>query len=408
MFWSFQRWIEHFFNVELSISVNRQSSVYLTFLTLGTAFLVFSSFASASDRFGVGCNTSDIIANDVAVSWLQRAFARDNRQRAFGCITVRCSSLAIRQFRQCTRWFQHRMQHHLASPFIANDVAGNGHSLLYQTIASVHLTVLQSGAAAWQSDNRQCIWLHSGRMQHLWHQITASASDGIGIGCSSDYFFKSVISTPTKTTFIPYAAYATSAKGLRNRDSQSTSKHVFYILANDYFNVSANDHFNVSINGHFERSLHAVKTDQSSISFHFIYDQFFNFSILFSFFFKFSNRNSAEWPLICLSKRELRIKLKTSKKKNHKRWKQTINQNIKNQKIKMKFHATNEISEYSDLMKNDEFFSLSKWCQYWYNLKFIFITCDLYLNEHTAQMYILIDIINFDHMIHKSGHIKTV
>ena len=34
------------------------------------------------------------------------------------------------------------------------------------------------------------------------------------------------------------------------------------------------------------------------------------------------------------------------------------------------------------------------------------MTCDLHLNEHTAQMYVSIDVINFDHVIASDGHIK--
>ena len=76
--------------------------------------------------------------------------------------------------------------------------------------------------------------------------------------------------------------------------------------------------------------------------------------------------------------------------------------------IKLKFHATDEISEHSDLMKHEKFFSLSKKCQCRYNQIFIFMACDLRLGEHTIQMYVFSDIVSSDHVIHKSGHIKTV
>ena len=34
------------------------------------------------------------------------------------------------------------------------------------------------------------------------------------------------------------------------------------------------------------------------------------------------------------------------------------------------------------------------------------MACDLRLGEHTAQMYVFIDVVSFDHVIHKGGHIK--
>ena len=37
-----------------------------------------------------------------------------------------------------------------------------------------------------------------------------------------------------------------------------------------------------------------------------------------------------------------------------------MNQNAKNQEIKLKFHATAEISEHVDLMKYEKFFSFQK------------------------------------------------
>ena len=36
------------------------------------------------------------------------------------------------------------------------------------------------------------------------------------------------------------------------------------------------------------------------------------------------------------------------------------------------------------------------------------MTCDLRLNEHTAQMYVFSNITSFGHVIHKNEHIKTV
>ena len=34
--------------------------------------------------------------------------------------------------------------------------------------------------------------------------------------------------------------------------------------------------------------------------------------------------------------------------------------------------------------------------------------CNLRLDERTIQIYVSIDIISFDHVIHKNEHIKTV
>ena len=35
------------------------------------------------------------------------------------------------------------------------------------------------------------------------------------------------------------------------------------------------------------------------------------------------------------------------------------------------------------------------------------MTCDLRLGEHTTQMYVFIDVVSSDHVIHKNGHIKN-
>ena len=42
-------------------------------------------------------NLRHFIANDIAVSWLQRIFAINNRQRASDRFTIKCSSLTIKQ-----------------------------------------------------------------------------------------------------------------------------------------------------------------------------------------------------------------------------------------------------------------------------------------------------------------------
>ena len=183
---------------------------------------------------------------------------------AFNLIAIECSNLGInclssdrggagcnaawhRNNRQCIWWHRHQMQ-------------------------------------PWQSDNRQRIWSFHGRVQQFWHQNNlVSASDRFTVGCSisdinslpahssvaashsfdhfftlsgtidrlsytfiwSSFFKKKHQSSAfrSKITFISYVAHAASAKDLRNKDSQSTSKHVFYVSANDHFNVSANDHF---------------------------------------------------------------------------------------------------------------------------------------------------------------------
>ena len=88
--------------------------------------------------------------------------------------------------------------------------------------------------------------------------------------------------------------------------------------------------------------------------------------------------------------------------------KKRITNNEKKLKIKVKFHATDEISGHVDLMKTWGFFSLSKKCQCRYNWIFIFMACDLRLDEHTAQMYVSIDVASSGHVTHKDGHIKAV
>ena len=74
----------------------------------------------------------------------------------------------------------------------------------------------------------------------------------------------------------------------------------------------------------------------------------------------------------------------------------------------MKFHATNEISEHGDLVKHGDFFFFSKWCQCRNNQEFNHMIYELRLGERTAQMYVSIDIISSGHVIHKSGHIKSL
>ena len=142
--------------------------------------------------------------------------------------------------------------------------------------------------------NRQCIWWHRHQVQHVWHHIHLiiflrhqEPLNGFHTHSFDQIFLKKSISHLhfNRIIFISYAAYAISAKNyLRNKNSQSTFQQM--IISTFYQMIISN--------GHFERSLHAVKTDQSSISFHFIYDQFFNFSIHFSSFFKFSDQGTTE------------------------------------------------------------------------------------------------------------------
>ena len=113
-----------------------------------------------------------------------------------------------------------------------------------------------------------CIWPFHGWVQHVWHHIHLifflrhwkSLIDSHTHLFNQVFFIKKHQSSafPIKDYFHT-VTHAILAKGLKNRDSQSASKHVFYI--------SANDHFNVSANGHFERSFYAAKTGQ--ISHHF-------------------------------------------------------------------------------------------------------------------------------------------
>ena len=181
-------------------------------------------------------------------SRVQRLWHRNNRQRAFNNFSIECSP-DHGQFRQC--------------------------------IWSFYDWVQQS----WHQNNCQCIWWHRHQMQ-FWqlHQNNRQrASDRIAVGCSSSditfiwsffyvignrwsilytfissSFFKKRYQSSTfqsKIIFISYVTHVVSAKGLRNKNSQSISKHVFY--------VSANDHFNASTNGHFKRLFHARQTGQN-------------------------------------------------------------------------------------------------------------------------------------------------
>ena len=88
----------------------------------------------------------------------------------------------------------------------------------------------------------------------------------------------------------------------------------------------------VILNDHL--SLHAIKTGQNLILFHFIYDQFFNFSIFF-FFFQIPRSKHSKTIADVHRIEKITNKIKKIKKKNHKRWKWTINQNAKNQKSDM-------------------------------------------------------------------------
>ena len=42
-----------------------------------------------------------------------------------------------------------------------------------------------------------------------------------------------------------------------------------------------------------------------------------------------------------------------------------------------------------------------------YNQIFIFMACDLHLDEHTAQMYVFTDVASFGHVIVFDDHIKV-
>ena len=210
---------------------------------------------------------------------------------------------------------------------IDNFVSASDASALGAAIWHHILTHSQQQLVRVNRQSSACIWPFHGRMQHVWHHIQSSVhlivsrSDAVFLtstACllyslvaashSFERFFyvieKPLIGPHThsfdqvflekcishqhsiKIIFISYAAYAISAKDLRDRDNQSASKHVFYISANDHFNVSSNGHFKRSFqtvisNGHFVH-----QTDQNSVSFHFIYDQFFNFSTALYFLFQ--------------------------------------------------------------------------------------------------------------------------
>ena len=149
--------------------------------------------------------------------------------------------------------------------------------------------------------NRQCIWWHWHQMQIRFdikiNNLSASYAD------NSIIFICTIFLTSSKNRWSISNIFIWSNFFKTMHQSSTIRSDHFYIVthatAKNLFNVSANDHFNVSINDHFERSFHAVKMNQNLISFHFIYDQFLNFSIHFSFFFKFSDQDTAKWSLIC-------------------------------------------------------------------------------------------------------------
>ena len=137
----------------------------------------------------------------------QRNFATDNRQRASDRFTVGCSSLASRQFRQCTRWHRHRVQSWQSdNRQRASDDIGIGCSSLtirqlrqciwlsevrcslsgIETTVSVHLMASASDAAVWQSDNfASASDASASSAVFLTSDNTASASNLIAIGCSN-------------------------------------------------------------------------------------------------------------------------------------------------------------------------------------------------------------------------------
>ena len=182
-----------------------------------------------------------------------------------------------------------------------------------QTIVSVHLIVSRSNAV--------CLTSH----------LTVSASDNISIRCSifsiksTVCLFHNLIAASHSferffyvigESLIDFYTYSFDQVFFKKRHQSSAfqSKSFSYRTQHVQFQrkiseiETVNQHQNtfstfqqmIISNGHFERSFHAIKTNQSSPSFHFIYDQFFSFSIYFLFFFKFSDQDTAERPLMCI------------------------------------------------------------------------------------------------------------
>ena len=79
-----------------------------------------------------------------------------------------------------------------------------------------------------------------------------------------------------------------------------------------------------------------------------LFDQFFSFSTFPPFSFDQSTANGPQMKKT--TKRIENIKKKITNDENE----------IKNQKIKMKFHATDEISKHDDLIKHEDFFLIFK------------------------------------------------
>ena len=140
----------------------------------------------------------------------------------------------------------------------------------------------------------------------------------------------------------------------RKKNSQSAFQQMIILTS----------HQMIILNGHFERSLHAVKTDQNSISFHFIYDQFFNFSVVFYFFFQVQRSRHCRMATDVLQIERTTSRIKKIKKKNHKRWKWTMNQNARNQ-VDISCNNWNFKARWFDEIW--QIFSFSKKCQCRYN-----------------------------------------
>ena len=130
-------------------------------------------------------------------------------------------------------------------------------------------------------------------MQHFWHWINSlSAHSSITASHSFGRFFYVI-----EESLINFHTHLFDQIFLKKDiNHQYSIKNHFYIVntcrfqrkiskitINQNFNKWSFQHFSKwLIFDHFEQSFHAIKTNKNSISFHFIYDQFFNFLFPFS------------------------------------------------------------------------------------------------------------------------------
>ena len=245
-----------------------------------------------------------------------------------------------------------------------------------QTISPVHSMISASGAAP--STNQTISSVHlivRNRMQHFRHQKIVSASDDFSIKCSSD----------NQTILSVHLIFSKPNAPLLTSDNRQCIWWHQYQMQSWLFHQNQSSAFQSStsptsqqmiiLNDHF---MH-VKRVKLAVIFS-AFNQFFSQSI---FFFPFSIRaqqTDNRW-------RELRKKLKTSKKKLQ-TMKKTKNQNenfmLEIKKSKWNFMQQMKFQSTMIWWNMKIFLWFSKWCQCRYNSIFNHMACDLHLSEHTA------------------------